>query len=394
MKKPVILTNFGYQRKNWIAPLESLRDEFEIVYIHYNHKEDETGKFTDSKVLYFSDFKDAWDLINSVKPDIFLAMGLNGNNIFAIKHVCNQLSIPFCYMDHGIYGGQKSNKQVSVASKSVVNADDRRTRNISFAFNTFINSFSFIKGIVWITFILLTKVTKKNISEFSKVYRYLSKPDVFLTYSIKNNQINQRIYQPSPDQVKVIGNYEYDVYRKPAHPLQEPDYLLMIDAPLSDNPFGFSLFSTQFHYEIYKKINLLAKRKSLKLKIKLHPCNYKSEWMKEMDNIEFIREYPDLNSLIRNAKYCIGFQSTLLIPAIYFKPTSVLKAKDHDVIDFIAENNICNIYDIYDLDENKIKFKETTGQDYEIFRETYFDLSDDPSIQRLKKEIIKLINKN
>lgn len=395
-RKPLILTNFGYQRKNWIYPLEAIKEEFEVIYIHYNNKKDETNCFTNSTILYYTDFKNAQDLIEKTNPAVFLTMGLTSNLMFAIKHVCNKKGIPVVYMDHGLYGLEKDYKEFknSVKKNSIktvlVNEDEIRSRNIAFSLKTFTSSFAIFKLTALLTKILIEKIFKKICFQ-----KYLANPDAFLTYSPLNNTLNNSIFKPKKKDIYYIGNFEYDKFKNDPEPSTET-YLLMIDSPLSDNPQKQILFSIEDHVKLYNKINELAKNKNLKLKIKLHPFNYNSEWIPEINNVEFIKVC-DINSLIKNASYCIGFYSTLLIPALYLIPTSVLTTYKNSFIDFLKSNELCFLYDMYNIDDIQIEFKPVLADKCTPFLENYINLSEISSIERIKlalKSIIDCKNRN
>jgi|GEM_PF-5772262 len=398
MKKPVILTNFGYHRKNWIFPLEAIKDEFEVIYVHFNRKSDEVNNFTTSRVAYFSDFKNARELIDTFRPDIFIAMGLQSNLMYAVRYVCKQRKIPFVYMDHGFYGTANDYKEVATVvgqkklTAAVVNSEEGRSRNFTFAIDTFTQSFAVFRlaAMIWIN--LLVKITKKSTDQFKTLLRYLVRPDAFLTYTRLNNARNQELFEPAEKDVFLIGNFEYDKFTGKAEALSAP-YLLLIDSPISDNPFGKFYITIEEHIKIYEKVNRLAGQHGLPLKIKLHPSNYTSAWLPELDNVTYIRECADLNSLIRNAKYCVGFVGTLLIPAINFIPTAVLKVNENSLLDFIEKNDLCNIYSVYDLAGQEITFKENSGMHNAAFRDAYFPVSEKTSIERLKQAIYDIIKR-
>jgi len=394
--KPIILTNFGYQRKNWIAPLEAIKDDFEVIYIHFNRKEDESESFTDSTILYFSDFDNAQDLLDKVKPDIFIAMGLYSNVIYAIKHICNKRNIPFVYMDHGVYGSKKDYLEYNNAVKksaiktSLDNIDNNRSSNINFPLNSFIKSYAVFKTTALLLRYFLNKISKGNTYK-NLFQKFLAKPDAFFTYSKLNNEVNQHLYHPKEKQVYYIGNIEFDSFKNTVEPSSE-SYLLLIDSPISDNPKKLVVINTEDHIRLYSKINKVAQEKNLKLKVKLHPYNYNSEWIPELSNVEFIKNC-DINSLIKNADYCLSFYSTLLIPSLYFVPTSVLKTNDHTFLDFLEKEKLCFIYDLEDIENTQIEFKPVLANQNVEFLENYFNLQEDSSINRIKKAIENIIRK-
>lgn len=387
-----ILTNFGYQRKNWIYPFESIKEEFDVVYIHFNTKEDEYEKYTDSETLYYSDFKNAQELLRRVNPDIFIAMGLNSIQVYAIRYACKKKRIPFVFMDHGLHGSESDNKKKSTiqAPSSQVNKDSQRSRNYTFGIQTYLSAFNFLGLILLTIHILYSRVFKKPLPQ-APFKKYLIKPDKFISYSKQNNRINQSMFSPSSKDVIFIGNFEYDKFRVEPVPTDE-SYMLLIDSPLSDNPSNITSFSTDTHINIYKRVGSLARSRGVKLKVKLHPYNYYSEWVMDGNSeIEFIKD-ADINSLIKNANYCVGFYSTLLVPALYFVPTIVLKYKEQTFLDFIEKENLCNIYLIEELFHEDVVFTPVKANVNNRFKDLYFDLDKQPSIQRLKAAIYDIID--
>ncbi|MCO5249192.1 MAG: hypothetical protein M9887_09630 [Chitinophagales bacterium] len=402
MGKPIILTNFGYHRKNWVELIESISDEYEIIYIHFVKKDDEYAKHTDAKVLYFSDYKHAFDLLEQIRPSIFISMGLGSSYMISVKYACKRLKIPYYYMDHGLYGHSQDyiNEKLVYESrnlKSVIdinkieNIDNKRSSDYSFVFKTFLRSFDILMISKLILFEFIKKTTKKNNNKIP-FYKRLSHPDGFLTYSELNMARNQEVYSPQKDSIFYIGNFEYDKFRIPPSPKEE-DYLLLIDNAISDNPYNKLYVTTEEHIEIYNQINLLAQKEGLKLKIKLHPYNYFSKWIPNIDNVDFIKNC-DINSLIKNASYCVSFRSTLLIPALYFSKTIILSTFNNSIEDFIRENNICNIYNVYNLNIEDIQFTDIVANKNEAFVKNFFDLNEETSTNRLKKAIKQIFEKS
>lgn len=393
-KKPIILTNFGYQRKNWIEPLEAIKDQYDIVYLHFNDQNDEYEKYTDSEVLYYSDFKNAQELIDKVQPSIYITMGLNSYQTYAIRYICKRKKIPFVYMDHGLYGKQEDyNKKSNVKIEKhhispIKNKDSIRSTNYTFALFTFLRAFALVKLSLIFVQIIYGKVTGKNPFSTS-IHKYLVRPDKFISYSKENFRINQSLFSPKGEDVFFVGNFEYDKFRVASNTSLE-QYVLFIDSPLSDNPSNRYSFDTDTHLKIYKKANEFAINNHLKLKIKLHPYNYFSKWLIKDENIEYIRNV-DINTLIKQSEYCISFYSTLLVPAIYFKPTIVLKVKEHSFIDFIEKENLSTIYTIEEFIQSKISLPQKKADISEDFKSLYFNLDDQTSEERIKNAIGKII---
>jgi hypothetical protein len=58
--------------------------------------------------------------------------------------------------------------------------------------------------------------------------------------------------------------------------------------------------------------------------VKLHPETYGAAWLPSHPNIQYVRDH-DIGPLIRRAHACLGFDSTLVIPAIIARPTMLFE---------------------------------------------------------------------
>ncbi len=394
-EKPTVLTNFGYQRKYWTYPFESIKEDFNIIYIHYNRKEDEIARHTNEKVIYFSDYNNAQHLFDSIKPDIFIALGLFSNLSIAIRYTCKKRKIPYVYMDHGFYSEPEDYEEIrKLREKSknnikIDNIEKHRSSNYSFSIKTFLYSFSLLNLLFLITINAYKKISGKEMKQFQFLMNKIAKPDYLFTYSYKNSSTNRRYFNMRDDEIKVIGNFEFDQYLQKAKK-QEP-YALLIDSPFSDHPNGDNMITIEEHVKIYKKASLIANNKGLRLKIKLHPGNYNSNWIPKINNVEYVRENKDLNSLIKNAQIAFGFFGTAVIPAIYFVPTVIIEIFNHSLLRFLKENNICNVYKIEEFLNSEVVFAEKNEKGLEKYRQTYFNISEQSSIERFKNVIREVI---
>jgi hypothetical protein len=60
------------------------------------------------------------------------------------------------------------------------------------------------------------------------------------------------------------------------------------------------------------------------LVVKLHPETYQATWLPAPENIGYVRDH-DVGPLIQEAHACLGFDSTLMIPAIIAHPTMLFE---------------------------------------------------------------------
>lgn len=201
------------------------------------------------------------------------------------------------------------------------------------------------------------------------------------------------------DRLIEIGNPEMDAYfnYKPRTGSKEGDYYLLIDEPWSEvkdyaSP-GFGISKDQTN-EFHRKLADFAAKKSAKLKIKLHPYSYDSDFLLPHPNIEYLRD-ADTVELILNSKGVFGFNSTLTLPAIYFNRCCLFKIWDQaSYQDDINRLGMAQVLDYHSFSEKDIDFNsyEKDNESVKRFVERYFYKADGNTSRRLKEVLQKNVS--
>ena len=103
VKKPVILLCWGYHRKGWVEPFEKLSNRFTFVYLFHIVKPENEVNYSSSPAIYWGDFTSPYDILNFVKPEKVVFMGVISGYAIGLNIACKNSGIPTYYLKHGLY---------------------------------------------------------------------------------------------------------------------------------------------------------------------------------------------------------------------------------------------------------------------------------------------------
>ncbi|MEO7800528.1 MAG: hypothetical protein ABIR81_00935 [Ginsengibacter sp.] len=396
-----ILLNWDTSRKDLFEPFITLKSDFEFVVL-YNRSPSNKPSIHPFKEIYFDSFLTPYDVLRLVKPDRIIFFNINSFPQIALNRAAKNIGIQTFLMHHGIHSSD-------VLRLSQVRADlglDKKSKHT--------------KSFKTLLFYLLA-LRFKNYKEFWKYLRFpitmnknhrtiaLHKssfdailPTKIIQLSPYNSKYTKSIYGFIDDKIFVyIGHPSFD---KIIHRFKElvnsvikrnNPYFLLIDFPNIENNMGYKIVGFERKLLFYKKLASAAKQHGCRLKIKLHPAGYDSELNYVDDsNIDIITE-TDIAKLIFEAKVCLSFYSTLLIPIIYQKKfcyvfhfglqiglqTDLVElglVKLLSLDDFTAEDLHSDNY-----------FLNYDAQSYKTFIDRYLYFVDGKSTERLKMVLEK-----
>ena len=327
-KKPKILLVWGYHRKGWVEPFVRLETDFEFELLHYLKKPEQEENFTNFPTHYWLDFSSAKAIVNAIKPDKVVFMSAEGIPSTALNAVCKRKGIPTIVFQHGMFQPYENylmdvqlQTQRAVASgKSNHNKSNDRSTNLRLlAF--YMRSFSPITLIGAMRYLVRLRLMRRKHfeiealrlvpSELRNANYYL----VFTKYNASSFSIRDGV---KDEQFIEIGNPEFDSYT--AAKVDSKDYYLYIHSPLTYlEEWDSEGFMTQEEENAcLSKMNRFAESQSCKLVVKLHPYSYGNPDLVQHPNLEYIREGDNVQ-LILEARGVFGFNSTLILPAAYFK---------------------------------------------------------------------------
>ena len=396
--RPVLLTTFGYQRKVWIEPIEKLRDVFDVRYIHFTRAEEETVRNTSAPVYYWNEFTDAWMLLKTIKPDLILFFGLDSGMAIALNFAAKKMNIPTIYLQHGLYSSFKDYRNIEKLTRiarrgQAAGLSPKRASSPRFIIDTFKKGNGYFSLLLTFIYIKLGGILKSSYLAARLCPFRVRMPDHYICFTHRNSLIHRQIDLIDEKQISYIGFPEMDVYfNTSANESQQTPYLLLIDQPLSENTFGNIFTTIDNHVRFYEKVARFAHRQGCSLKIKLHPETYKATWLPDIEGVEYVRDVQQVEQLILQASACVGFYSTLIIPAIYFKPSLLFEHMPHSFYDFIKEHHVCPVVDYYNFNENDLVMSNEKGNRNNAFVHSFVPFSDGRSLQRLRDSVMNQLS--
>ncbi len=391
--RPVILCNFGYHRKGWIDPIETLNDDFTIVYLYHIGREQETTKHTSNRVIYWSDYKSTEELLDDVMPSKFLTMSLDSGLGILLHYAARKRKIPTYILQHGIYSNYKDYRAREIRTKKLgqsINSQSKPVRSFS-TLGFFKNSLSLSDLIHFLKFPFFQWLVKKQGFRYaSRWVRFKARiPDYYICYTPHNARIHCELDDVQEEKFLYIGNPEMDAFFKTTESgvqseIATSSYYLLIDQPLADNRYGEHICTQEQMTAHYLRLRDYAVKQGAVLKVKLHPESYHSSWLPKEAGIEWIKDHDNLPSLVKRAAGCFGYFSTLLIPAIYFNRCVLFRVSDNEMQKDAASAGLIRLLDFLTYSADDLDFEGIKKDQLHIFAKKYFLFEDGQSARRLR----------
>lgn len=391
--KPVVLFNFGYNRKGWIAPIEALKDSITIVYLFYISRDQETTVFTSNRIVYWGDYSNVNELLDDVSPDKFVTMSLDSGLGILLNFAARKRGIRTYILQHGIYSNYRDYREREIRTKKLGLTPEAGPAPAK-GFNTtafFKRSLRFPDYFFFLKFPLFVVLTKRNGFRFaSRWVRFGARvPDYYICYTPHNARIHQELDHVREDKFLYIGNPEMDPFfasSADAHAPSEKSqpYFLLIDQPLADNRYGEHICTREQMIAHYLRLRDYAVRQQAVLKVKLHPESYHSEWLPKLSGIEWVKDHDDLPSLVKDAAGCFGYFSTLLVPAIYFNRCVLFRVSDNEMQRDAVVSGLVRLLDFFTYSADDLHFEGIKKDQLNIFAKKYLLFQDGQSTSRLK----------
>ncbi|MEO7523232.1 MAG: hypothetical protein ABIT58_04020 [Ferruginibacter sp.] len=345
-------------RPEYLQPFIEISDSFEFIQLIYKNKEERTTSSSPLNMIYWHDYKNAQDVLRSVKPELIIGVT---ESIFsaALINASKKLKIPYYGLQHGY----------TPEAISSVSVDGRKyTFNMlaSYSKSTlfFLRSFSVFNprkfcSAVFFYWLYPKTVIQKLLTEHN--FTWLA-PDFYICFSPYSAGHYKKMYRMKEAQIKYIGILWFDkLFQNFTRLLQNKDkpakkYYLLIDTCFAN--YHKTISNEQINH-CYKTLSDFCEKHDAKLLVKLHPWNYTKADLLQHPNIEYVTKIDDdaLHAMIAGSEGCFGFFSTLILPVLAFKPMIQI---DYDGIHLklAKEKGLTPVIDFYTFTENDIRFPE------------------------------------
>lgn len=326
MKK--ILVVWPTHREDWIFPFEELSEDFEFVFLSGIAEDSNQQNYVSgfAKTVYWSSYRSAQEIISDIEPFKIIFMSVDSGLNIVLNIVAKDRGITTYLLQHGIYTNYKDYrireklwKKNEVASK---NSLVKQVAGFS-SFNFIKNSLKGWQKLYLIPIALFIKTSQiKGPYWAAKHFSFEGKrPTTYICFSPYNAIIHEELDRIEKKRIEYIGSPELAKYLERESDVIGEDFYLHIDQAFAENSFGEETVSKESMIQFYLKLNSFCLQQKAKLYIKLHPETYHSQWLPEHENIVYLRKVNNFNRYIQSAQGCFGFYSTMVIPAIYWKPT-------------------------------------------------------------------------
>jgi hypothetical protein len=328
--KPKILLVWGYHRKGWVDVFNKLAPFFRFELLFYLEKPENEANFTDFPTHYWLEYRSARELIDTIRPDKVVFMSTEGLPPTALNAVCKKRGIRTSMLQHGMFQPyenylmdvQLQTQRAARLGKNDHNKKNDRGTNLQLL-KFYLRSFTFPSVIPAFQYLVKLRLLKRKHFEIEALRLLPSKlrlADDYVVFTKYNNSFLVLRDGVKDEQFVVIGNPEFDEYT--AEKNREENYYLYIHSPLTYLPEWDSegFMSQEQENECLRKMNAFALSQNCRMYVKLHPYSYDNPDFYRHDNLVYLKD-ADNAPLIMQAKGVFGFNSTLILPAAYFKNT-------------------------------------------------------------------------
>jgi len=404
INKPKILLCWPYHRQHWVSVFNLLKNDFDFVFLNWADSSFEINSYTDCAKTYWLNYKNIQQLVEEIKPDKVVFMGVDNPLTILLNHYCKKKHIPTYMMQHGIFHdyaayieeetmARQRAKLPRPADNKII--PERKGVNKKSGVLFFLNSLSFKTIFPFIT-IFQIELLKRFLKSHTKAYRYTKYSSRRARFYIVFTRFCSGILKirdgVSFDAMLEVGNQEADEIFKQVNqeelPLySEKPYYLLIDDPLGEiadyNTNG--IFPKEDVNSFHQKLNQFALQNNKRLIIKLHPDSYNSTFFIKDDNVTFVKQ-ANIPNLIKFSSAVFGGTSTLLIPALKLKPACLFKYNNKfELHRFMTDIDYCKVLDYQNFKTEEIIFDENIADDKKKkFTEAYLYSNDQASVNRIK----------
>jgi hypothetical protein len=328
-RRPRVLLCWGYYRKGWIAPFEQLGDELDFDYIFYLSKEDEEASYTERPRHYWNDFRSAQQIIDELAPDRVVFMSLSGLRPIALNMAARRRGIPTFILQHGYFRSLENYLALAASSQATAPTNVSRQTSSPLRAVRFLMSSHFLREpLECLRALAMLAMSRRKSHYHSQLqFRFRGRmPDWYITYSESTSEIHRQLDGAEDGAIIPIGIPEFDpIFRRVAQAERAPgDSVLLIDSPTAENRYGVTSMTVDQKVRFLEELSSRLAARGRRLVVKLHPETYEAEWLPSSANTTYVRD-ADVASLIAQAGACLGFDSTLMIPAVIVRPTMLFE---------------------------------------------------------------------
>lgn len=400
-KRSRVLLCWGYYRKGWIAPFEELNGELDFHYLFHLTKDEEERSYTQQPRHYWNDFRSAQEVLDEIEPDSVVFMSLSGLRVIALNMVARRRGIPTFVFQHGYfrsladYLSLPSGPPARVHGTKSVKSGSSALQAIAFMLRSN-GARQPLETARAISMVLMAREAGYYRSQLR--FRFRGRmPDRYITYSQETSEIHRQLDGAKVSSITPIGIPEFDpIFRLLASSNAErARTVLLIDSPNAENRYGVTTTTPKKKATFLEELAARLAERGCRLVVKLHPETFAATWLPAADNLEYVRDEA-VGPLIQQARACLGFDSTLTIPAVIARPTMLFAEVESGLTKKARELGVATVVKGVDYSDAQLDAvldaKERSPVLLERFTTSFAHSADGNATQRLAAELKKAMS--
>jgi hypothetical protein len=387
--RPRVLLCWGYHRAGWVQPFEDLRSRFDFTYLFFRTPEEEEGSFTEAPRRFWSQYRNAQAILDDVQPDSIVFMALDGAWSIALNAIARDRGVRTLIVQHGhleAFIGEQQLTTAAALSKgsplpalrfAVSSLRLRRPRSL----------YRLIR--------FLSEARRRGPRTAMVRHRFAERmPDHYVALSPESARVHVDLDGAENTDISCIGLAEYDaIFRDVISEVPANGPVLLIDSPNADNRWGATTTTIAEKKVFLTELGLAAAESGRALRVKLHPENYAAGWLPDIAGCTYLRDV-NVAEELSSAGVCIGFDSTLMIPAVFLRPAILLRLRSYRIVDLASDLHAALVLEsIRDFGADALKqaeltFVQTSEARHEFVRRLAYS-ADGRAVERLAETLMQ-----
>jgi hypothetical protein len=371
MEKIIIVGD--YNRDDFLYVGKLMQGSYAIYFLdHLSEKEITSFNYKKwGKALFWKDYKDALDLIDTVNPTKVLFYFIESFNHVALNVACKCKGIKTFHLEHGIRNYEVLEKFIKDSHLPVKESLLSKFKKLTNIKSRLESRYFFLNTV--------SKLPEEKAGFLKDYFKIRSNNSVFQTFRLVNSTLrladcyisfSKKIFEfhrqsdhlPENYPVRFIGCPAFDYLSEYAHLQKHGDDILFIDNAFeTQNLFGWN---NENKIRFLDELVTFASRQQRQLWIKIHPYSNMAAYQncKENANVHIINDEKDFKESILSTHVVIGFYSTLLMPLMALDHTVCFSLEMHpERLDYKLSSFLVNtgaIKGIDSWDELQLEFND------------------------------------
>jgi GNAT superfamily N-acetyltransferase len=319
-----ILLNWGTGRPDHLVGFQWATRGMDVVLVDRRDELIGLQASTEGRQIFWEDFATPQRLLDAVRPDKVVFSDIEQFHQVALNAAARARGIPTLMLEHGI----RTAREVEVGYRLQQEMGNRERlasfRKVKTSSATLAFYLSALPSVPRRQRLQYLRFVTERWGREPTAALHACRFDARLATRYVNFAPMNATYLMARDALPLsrfvlIGNPSYDQILAHVGGLHEKDaYYLLIDSPVADHPMfpGTRADKVRFLLELAR----YAERKGARLRVKLHPMTYASDYLPTHPAIEYFRD-ADIVPLLKGARGIFGFNSSLITVAPLFAPT-------------------------------------------------------------------------